>query len=635
MPSTVYKGDLAEVAFAPETGLTIYGHDATITLGATANQNDVTTITFSAEVNMTLFEEDNDKLKYPKNILVGSQLVFNKGSSGNLNDADRASEGAVFTIVENDGVTLKFTPAAKTTGALHSSDSMTILPYKTVPMDTANHTRHADDTSAPSESALIDQFLGITTALTLPETKVDLKRYHVVGLGRDASVLAPGKFTTEGGSFEVAMHSARWLKYCLGQEIMHFTGSASDTTSTLNADARAGQSFIEVASADGFAVGKYVQILETATVPIVSDHEPDGGTWNGSISGDYDFDKATVVEVRRIIGVKEGGERIYLDEPLTYNFATGKTVEVHEYGTPGTNPPTIGATGTITDPVNHLIYSRSTVPSFCMEVSHRRRDVDSTTGPDGGAGDSKELTRIYRGCKVTDFTLTTDNDAALRLNVNYNAALVYTDTGRIDTVGNSSRYNPHRMFDDTASTDTDRLKSGIGVFTQKPFMFYNGSIRMAGVQIGQIQSFTLSGSNGMQAFHTLNGSTQASSTATSQVPFGGSRNTSVMVEGQTTYDLSMEIIVDDPIFYHEMRSANFFSVNEEGSTDNQIRIDFVKQQTGSTASADLERLTVLIDDYYITEAPLQIPEDKGPVRSSLKVVPKAIKVLARDTILKY
>mgnify|MGYP001500923860 CR=1 FL=1 len=46
-------------------------------------------------------------------------------------------------------------------------------------------------------------------------------------------------------------------------------------------------------------------------------------------------------------------------------------------------------------------------------------------------------------------------------------------------------------------------------------------------------------------------------------------------------------------------------------------------------------MAILIDDYYITEAPIQLPEDKGAVKSALKVMPKAIKVISRDSILKY
>jgi hypothetical protein len=165
-------------------------------------------------------------------------------------------------------------------------------------------------------------------------------------------------------------------------------------------------------------------------------------------------------------------------------------------------------------------------------------------------------------------------------------------------------------------------------------MFYNGTINMAGVQVAQVLNFTLTGQTGMQAFHTINGQNSKSS-ATGQVPFGGSRNTSIMVEGQTSYEMTMEIGVDDPLFFHKMRSAEDFSTNGDGDTDatNQIRIDFEK--TTTSGSGHTERMMLIIDDYTIIEAPLQIPEDKGMLKSTLKIMPKAIKVIARDTIIKY
>ena len=111
-----------------------------------------------------------------------------------------------------------------------------------------------------------------------------------------------------------------------------------------------------------------------------------------------------------------------------------------------------------------------------------------------------------------------------------------------------------------------------------------------------------------------------------------------MVEGQTDYDMGLEIIVDDPLFFHKMRSGTEMSVrgDHDGTnpdTTNQIRIEYTKQKLGS--STETEKIIFLIDEYYITEAPIQIPEDKGAVKSHLKIIPKSIKVLARDTILKY
>jgi len=621
MPSTVYKGDLAEVSFAPEVGITITpgGTDVTATITKTAG-DDYSTITFTSQSNSVLFDS-NHKLKYPSGMLVGSQLKFTQNSSST--NVDTKDLDRVFTIVSNDGTVLKISPQTFTANstAINSNTDMHILSYKTPPLDT-------DMTFAgSSESVLTDQFLGITNALTVPETKVDLKRFHVVGLGRDTSVQVPGKMTTEGGSFEVAMHTGRWLKYCLGGEVVE-DGEASSVTTTLNGATEAGQSFITVASATSFAINKYVIIEEEVAVPIVTTHEADGGTWDGTFT-DTDFDKANKHEARRIIGVD--GTRIYLDEPLLFSHATGEHVRLRDYATTGTNPPEITSAGVITDSQTHLLFTHTYQPSFALEVSQRRRDVDSNEGgTDGGATDSKELTRVFRGCKVTDFTLTTDNDAALRLAVNFNAALCYTDTGRLN--GGASNYAAHRMFDDTADTNNKRLISGIGVKTQKPYMFYNGTINMAGQQVAQVLNFSLTGQTGMQAFHTINGQNSQTS-ATAQVPFGGSRNTTIMVEGQTSYEMSMEIGVDDPLFYHKMRSAEEFSTNADGNTNNQIRINFEK--TTTSGSGHTERMMLIIDDYIIIEAPLQIPEDKGMVKSTLKIMPKTIKVIARDTIIKY
>ena len=640
MPSTVYKGDLAEVSFAPETGMVI--RDNTDVSMAIASSGNITTITFSSEQNNVLFDSSH-KLRYPKNMLVGSQVVWEKATSA-IDDSDLPDTnngGRVFTIVENDGTTIKISPKMNSSdGALGTNDTMHILPYKTPPMDVAMV--HPTSGSPGTASCKIDQFLGIASAITLPETKVDLKRYHVVGLGRDTSVQVPGKITNEGGSFEVAMHSARWLKYCLGQEIIHSPDGGTVAT-TLSAASNAGDSHVTVASksvGSGIAVGDYIEIRggnssDNITVPVVSDHEPDGSTWDGTVTDD-EFDVAKVHESRRVIAVSEPDNRIYLDEPLVYPHASGTNVEVRDPDTAGSLPVIVDATGTITNPVEHLLFSRTTVPSFCLEVSQRRRNIDSTEGTtDGLASDSKELTRVFRGCKVTDFSMTTDNDAALRLSVNFNSALCYTDTGRLEATP-FTRYAAHRMFDDTANTEQTRINSGIAKGTQKPFMFYNGSIKLAGQQVAQVLSFTLTGQTGVQAFHTINGQNiSADDAATAQVPFSGARNASLMVEGQTTYDMSMEIVVDDPVFFHKMRSGTEFSVNSENSTTNQIRIEFEKNRTGSTTAANSEKMVLLIDDYYIIEAPLQIPEDKGAVKSTLKIMPKAIKVIARDTIPKY
>ena len=267
-----------------------------------------------------------------------------------------------------------------------------------------------------------------------------------------------------------------------------------------------------------------------------------------------------------------------------------------------------------------------------MEVSVRRRDTDSNAGTfDGGTGDSKQLTRVFRGCKVKDYSLTADTDAALRMTVNFDSALCYTDTGRLESTNPGDRYNTHRLFEDTANTEVKRKQSGIEKGTQKPFMFYNGSISMLGTQLGQVVSFTLNGKTGVEQYYTI-GAANIANSATDQVPFAGTRNPTLAVEGKTEYDLEMEIIVDDPLFYHNMRRSveNFDDTDEAAQTDSDmIRLSFNKIVSSGTA----ESIDILIDDYYVVEAPLPIPEDKGPLRATLKILPKAVKVIAVDTVI--
>ena len=92
----------------------------------------------------------------------------------------------------------------------------------------------------------------------------------------------------------------------------------------------------------------------------------------------------------------------------------------------------------------------------------------------------------------------------------------------------------------------------------------------------------------------------------------------------------LEIIVDDPLFYHNMRRSidNFDDTTSDTTDSDMIRLSFVKQGGSGTK----ETIEILIDDYFITEAPLPIPEDKGPIRSMLKIMPKSIKVITIDPL---
>ena len=666
MPSTVYKGDLTEVTFGHETGVVLpHGYAGSFKFIAKAGSRDLvkdtSIITFSGGAAST--PVNNGILAFPVGMLVGSKVVFSiKSTNPNFStDDDFSVSGRSYTIIKHavaGGLTeLTITPALKTdhTNAVESKsadnkdDVMEILPFATPSMDVAM--TYSATASGSAERVLTDQFVGLVNTISLPETKVDLKRYHVVGLGRDVAVQVPGRFLNTGGSFESNMHNARWMYYCLGHEATSATGGTLQTggatfltdavisqgDSSFTYDGGSSAPTISGASPATVGAGDYVIIVDTNTTDIKTYRETaSDGTWptNGANSI---LSKAVKQEIRRIVAISDssGSGRIWVDDPLNFSHADNTSIKFLKYEADSTRgSPHMTTTNTnyglITNPVERILFSRTNIPSFAMEVSIRRRDTDSNEGTtDGSNSDSKQLTRVFRGCKVTSFNLTADTDAALRLTVDFDSALVYTDTGRLEGT-KGDRYDTHRLFEDTANNEVKRKESGIAKRTQKPFMFYNGIITVAGVQVGQVVSFNLNGTTGVQQYYTVSGANVADSD-TDQVPFAGTRNPSLAVEGKTEYDLEMEIIVDDPVFYHKMRRAvDHYDDDTSDTIDaDMIRLSFTKQGAGATR----ESIDIVMDDYFIVEAPLPIPEDKGPLRSTLKILPKTVHVIAKDTLM--
>ena len=173
--------------------------------------------------------------------------------------------------------------------------------------------------------------------------------------------------------------------------------------------------------------------------------------------------------------------------------------------------------------------------------------------------DSKQLTRVWKGCKVKDFSLAADADAEVKMTVNFDALYCYTDTGRLEDANKGDRYTAHRMFENTGNSALNRKKAGIAPNTEKPFFFYNGQISAFGINIAQVTNFALSGNNNSEAIYTIRGNSQAegrnsAGDSLEQIPFGGSRNANLMIEKAMEYELSMTVIASDPLIFHEFRT---------------------------------------------------------------------------------
>ena len=679
-----YKGDVSEVTMGHETGLHLE-HGQPLTFNAT-NYTDYTEIVFATaigSVNGTVGRHSTTGiLSVPVGMLIGAKLTFHgSNTSGGFSPYYyEALNGRIHSIVDHtlDTVTkIKIVPAlgAAVTGATNDIISIHSLGMPTITASTDFSINAQAKLS--KEFSLIDQFVGLASFMTLPDTTVDIHKYHVVGLGRQAAVQQTGKVHHMGGALEMPLHSPRWLYYSLGREVVDayncgkvMGSDQTDFTYTVSP----GQTYIDIpdmgfgsvtlnltAGDANYAIGKYILIKDTTRSPTTTYKAPELDTnkyWppasGGSLASDaHHFEWAETSECRRIVAVEDLGSgsgpfRVFVDDP--WQFAhSNDPVGIRKYDEDGTNGPHIvTASKLIKWPVRKLFFSADTIPSFCVEHSIRNRDVGSYSAETGagvnapgGSTDSKQLTRIFRGCKVVEWELSSTVDAELKYRCIFDALSCYTDTGRLESANQGDRYNSHRMFQNTATDETSRKASGIATGTEKPFMFYNGSVEAFGSSLGFISAFELRGKTGVEVFHTIQSNPVAESTDTGtglslkQVPYGGTRNASIIREGREEFEMEIDVVLTDATLFHQLRT-HIEQSGTVGSTGNLIHLYFTKP---ATATADLssdntavQSMRILLDDYIITAAPIPVPDDKGLLHSKIRLEPRNLKVISEDTL---
>ena len=664
-----YKGDVSEVTMGHETGLYIEsGEPLTWSASPDSTSVDYTEITFAGSASATGSIGSNTSagvLRVPIGMLIGTKLTFH-GTTGNFSPYYYESvSGKIYTIVDHihdSNVTkIKVVPSLNLTTTLVSTTSDVIfihsLGMPTIGVSTAITTSAATSL----EVSLIDQFIGLASFMTLPDTTVDIHKYHVVGLGRQVAVQQTGKVHHMGGSLEMPLHSPRWLYYSLGREVVDGYNCGSNPTGhstkgSLTYTVAPGQTYIDIDSLSfgsaTAAVGDYILILDNTRVPTVTYKTPDLGTTDywppasaSSLSSDaHHFEWTESSECRRIAAIEQlsSGYRVFVDDPWQFSHSGDGTsaaddVLLRKYDSTG---PSIASTNDITNPVRRLLFSSDTIPSFCIEHSIRNRDVGSysteqTTNAPGAANDSKQLTRVFRGCKVVEWEISSSVDAELRYRCIFDALSTYTDTGRLESANKGDRYIAHRMFQNTANDDASRKASGIASKSEKPFMFYNGTVEAFGSSLGFVSQFELRGKTGVELFHTIQSNPVAETLdsdnlSTKQVPYGGTRNASIIREGREEFEMEIDVIMTDASLFHRLRS-HIETSGTVGSTGNLIHLNFTKPIfTGGGANA--QSLRILIDDYIITDAPIPVPDGMGLLHSKIKLHPRNVKVISQDTL---
>tara|TARA_R110000851_G_scaffold220568_3_gene373381 strand:- start:41410 stop:43695 length:2286 start_codon:yes stop_codon:yes gene_type:complete len=227
----VFKGDLAEVSMAKETGLFGQGNGTAGGATATSGWNSIagaTPNTSKITIGEAMYWVDTDgKMKVPKNMLIGATLRFHS-STGNFSADDHSTTKKSFFVTANDSTTITIQPKLTTGIATAAAADTFIIDNIRIP------TFDSACASGSSESVRADQFLGLLNNFSLPEPELDVRKQHIVGMGRDVNILTTGKETLSGGAYDVNAHSMRFLKYALGGhtalgwgEFAHATGAGT------------------------------------------------------------------------------------------------------------------------------------------------------------------------------------------------------------------------------------------------------------------------------------------------------------------------------------------------------------------------------------------------------------------------
>ena len=311
-------------------------------------------------------------------------------------------------------------------------------------------------------------------------------------------------------------------------------------------------------------------------------------------------------ELRRVIAVGSANgndaDYIYVEEPLTFDHtSTSCGVERLQYtGTSNQRgSPHIDATSKeLQFGVTHTLFGHNVLPSFTVEQSFRQKDADV---------DSKQLLRLYSGCKATEATIDADSEGEVKLNLSYEAARHYTAT--------TNTMKPHRMFDNTAESAVNRKISGIAVDGEKPYLFQDVNVEVFGRPVLRGTQFSLSVTNNLESRWFIRGY-EGTTVDNDQIQHGATQLPLEITEGKREYSFSMQVMVEDERLWDELRTR------KHHKNTNDITITMTK--VGSNATR--ETATITLEDYTITKSEHQVPSDKSPVMADVEIVVRHMKV---------
>jgi len=714
MVNTVLKGDLAEISWGMETGISVDGDGSATGFGYAphASLPNTSVITLGA----TSPYVTGTDLELPDNSLVGCILRFSGTTTGGLSVDYYATTRRTYYITANDTTnrTINIQPAliADALANAPATDTFTIDSIKCPTFDV--------DMTDAAQKVKSDQFFGLLNSFSLPEPVVDVRKQHIVGMGRDVNVLTSGKETLSGGSMALNAHTLRWMKYALGGHtaksqgefvnvasgntltaygsmlnnkdasavyaVQKYGASTTDTLSALSgttatgATGLTGNALLGAKTASGssttivalttnwilshenaYVSGGIFKLLNAAGSPLYGSYgalsslnmtgcaEIDSGVLVRGLAagvavylladigedlavgatrikvgatirakftvGEYvqiiDKDKITIPgadatlpeinkhEIRRIIAV--AGSYIYIEQPLFFaHLRASCGIERIAYATDDKNgsPHIDATTKALSFGIEHTLFGHTTLPTFMIEQSFRQSDA--TPG-------SEQMLRLYNGCKVASGSLEADTEGELKLSLDFEAGRHYTDTDGV--------FTPHRMFENTANSIVNRKASGICIDGEKPYLFQNMSIEVFGVPVLRGTSFNIGVNNTNTARWYIRGY-EGGSADGDQVQNGGTQFAMDITEAQREYTFNFSAIIEDDRLWEELRTRR----HHNNTNDIVIRLN--KPGSGATRQSAV----ITVEDYTITKADHQIPDDKGAVQVEVELMVRHLKI---------
>ena len=495
--------------------------------------------------------------------------------------------GAANTVVSDlplnilDGATASYAAQEVVSGTIDTTITATVAPNTLTGLDSVVGT---DVLVGALSVADLGTDITLANALDVSHTQAPSAGiFKVLSLGPNCSVLL-GSFTSGGADTAV-------LSGCADIDTGALARAQTPNVPvyvlpTPTANVAAGDIRIKIGSTlvAKFTVGEYVQIYDKDTV-IVPGADVVAPTLNKH-------------EIRRVIAVGSGNgndaDYIYVEEAFLFDHTSSSCgVERLQYNSSWLrgSPDILDTTNELKNGVIHNFFGYTTLPTFSIEQSFRQTNVTP-----GG----EQLLRIFSGCKVNALQLKADTEGEVKISGDYEAGKMFTDTG-------DNFVTPHRMFENTANSLTNRKVSGIAVNGEKPYLFQHVSFSAFGALVLRAIDAELSISNGNTAQWYIRG-TDGAYASTDQTAEAATHYASEITEAAREYTFKFNALVEDSRWFDELRQR------KHHINTNDITLTLNKPGSASTR----QNGSITIEDYTVSKADHPLPDDKGPITASVE-----------------